>query len=170
MINKIKNGGVCRLLAFVFVGALASGCAGVPKPKPWNVSIVKNTSDSIRVDLIGITEDEKPAWEAYNLDTYWRDGGDTDLHRKDADPLTQVLKMGQPWVVSANDPKWKQWLDRGDTELLVIADIPGTFDPGPADLRRRFLPLAPVWDAKNNTLEIEVKRTEVQVDTPRNAK
>lgn len=152
---------VVSLLAAVF----AVGCASTHlHPKAWNISINKTTYASIQVDLIGVTEAEKPYWEGYNIDKYWSDG---DLRRKNAQPLTQVLKMGQPWVVSMNNPKWQEWLNRGATELLVIANLPGHFDAGPADPRRIFLPLDKhAWNAKNNTLEIEIQDTMILVLTP----
>ena len=140
---------------------LLAGCAS--GPKPWNLSINKTTSASIQVDLIGITESEMPYWAGYDIDKYWSDG---DLRRKNAAPLTQILKLGQPWVVAKTDPKWKEWLGRGDSELLVIANLPGHFDAGPADPRRLILPLRNVYDAKNKTLEIEVQDTLIRLNTP----
>jgi len=162
-----KNVGFCWIVAAVMSAALLTGC-GTPGAKPWNLSINKTTSASIQVDLIGITEAEKPYWEGYNLDKYWSDG---DLRRQNAHPLTQVLKMGQPWVVPATDPRWQEWLNRGATELLIVANLPGHFDAGPADPRRLFLPLTKgVWQAKNDTLEIEVQDTLIVVNTPQKPK
>ena len=160
IINKIrrKMGQCWRFMALVAVAGCASG------PKPWNLSINKTTSASIQVDLVGVTESEKPYWQGYDIDRYWTDG---DLRRKNAQPLSQILKLGQPWVVPATDPHWRTWLGRGDTSLLIIANLPGHFDPGAADPRRLFLPLSKkAWDAKNNTLEIEVQDTLIQVNTP----
>jgi hypothetical protein len=140
----------------------AMGC-GSTRPRPWNVSISKSTYASVEVDLIGVKEAEKPYWDGYNIDKYWSDG---DLRRKNARPLTKILKVGQPWVISKDDPKWKEWLDRGATDLLVVANLPGHFDPGPADPRRCYLSLAPVWKAKDHTLEIEIQDTMILVQTP----
>ena len=152
------------MLGLLAVGL--TGC-GTPGPKPWTLSINKTTSASIQVDLVAVTASEKPYWEGYNLDKYWSDG---DLRRKNAQPLTQILKLNQPWVVPLTDPKWREWLNRGDTELLIIANLPGHFEPGPADPRRLFLPLQPVWETKNNTLAIEVQDTLILVNTPQKPK
>ena len=163
MINLKKMGGTGWMMAGVLAAVLLAGC-GTPGPKPWNLSINKTTSASIQVDLIGVTETERPYWEGYNLDQYWTDG---DLRRKNAQPLTQILKLGQPWVVPTTDPKWKEWLGRGDTQLLIIANLPGHFDAGPADPRRLFVPLKPVWKPETkDTLEIEVQDTLIKVNTP----
>ena len=162
MLSKTKTGRAGGLVACVMAALLLAGCAA--GPKPWNLSINKTTSASIQVDVIGISKADEPYWEGYNINTYWSDG---DLRRKDAQPLTQILKLGQPWVIPATNPKWKTWFDHGATELLIIANIPGHFDAGPADPRRRFLPLAKkAWDAKNDTLEIEVQNTQILPITP----
>lgn len=159
-----KTVGCCGLLAVVLAGVLLTGC-GSAQPRPWNVSITKTTSASIQVDLIGVNAAEEPIWQGYNIDKYWSEG---DLRRKDAQPMTQVLKKGQPWVISLKDAKWQAWLNRGATELLVIANLPGHFEPGSGDPRRLFLPLNKgAWNAKNDTLEIEVQDTMILVLTPR---
>jgi hypothetical protein len=163
MMSTTKFGRVSGLIAGVLAAVLLAGCAST-SPKPWNLSINKTTSASIQVDLIGIAKADEPYWQGYNLDKYWSDG---DLRRKNAQPLTQILKMGQPWVIPMTDPKWNEWFAHGATELLIIGNLPGHFDAGPADPRRRFLPLdKKSWDAKNNTLEIEVQDTQILVNTP----
>lgn len=163
--NYSKKTARFALVVSLLAAVLAVGCASShPRPKAWNISINKTTYASIQVDLIGVTESEKPYWEGYNIDKYWSDG---DLRRKNAQPLTQVLKMGQPWVVSVSNSKWQEWLNRGATELLVVANLPGHFDAGPADPRRLFLPLDKhAWNAKNGTLEIEIQDTMILVLTP----
>ena len=166
MMNKAKSSGLGALMAGVVAAGLVSGC-GTPGPKPWNLSINKTTPASIQVDVIGIKESENPVWEGYNIDKYWSDG---DLRRINAQPLTQILKLGQPWVIPATDPKWQKWIARGDTELLIIGNLPGCFDAGPADPRRLIIPLQPVWQTKNDTLEIEVQDTLIQVNTPQKPK
>src|SRR5438093_2975693 len=66
------------------IALIAVGCFGGSKIKPtaWNITIVKtNTPASIEVDLIGITEEEKPEWDGYSIDKYWTPG---DQKRADA--------------------------------------------------------------------------------------
>jgi len=144
----------------------ACGCQ--TGPQPWNLSIKKTTPSSIQVDLIGVPESDKPSWEGYDMTKYWSDG---DLRRSEADKLTQTMQMGHPWIISLDDPKWNEWLDRGASELMIIANLPGTLPSGSADPRRLFIPLDKhAWKAKNGTLEFEVQDTIIQVLTPRNLK
>src|SRR5882672_9248938 len=92
MIKKVVHILSPLLLAIAIIGV---GCFGGSKikPKAWTVSIVKtNTPASIEVDLIGITEEEKPEWEGYPIDKYWTPG---DQKRADAtDKWTRSLEMG----------------------------------------------------------------------------
>jgi len=148
------------ILALTF---FACGCGTArPKPQPWNISVTKTTPASIRVDLIGVPDADMPAWESYNMDDYWKDG---DPRRREADKLEQTLQTDQPWVIPNTDPKWNEWLDRGATELLIIADLPGHFEPGSGDPRRLFISLDKhAW--KGDTLIIEVQDTIINNLTP----
>lgn len=166
--NYSKTTGFYLAMAVILTAVLTVGCASTkthpPRYQAWNVSITKSTTASIEVDLIGVRDSEKPIWDGYNLDKYWSDG---DLRRKDAKPLTQILKVGQPWVVSMNDSKWQEWLNRGATDLLVVANLPGHFDAGPADPRHCYLSLNKyAWPPKTNTLEIVIQDTMISVQTP----
>ena len=73
--------------------------------------------------------------------------------------VTEAVKAdGRPLVVRKDDPHWQNWIRHGATELLVIADLPGQFTPGPNDPRRTFIPLDPrAW--KDDRLEIQVQDT-----------
>jgi len=153
-----------RLALFLATMLAAGGCAGSKGPPvAWKVSITKATPASIEVDLIGVTEADKPFWAGYDLDKYWTPG---DLRRRQADKLSKTLPLNQPWSVERNDPKWNDWLNRGATDLLIIANLPGRFDPGPADPRRIFVPLdKKSWEAKDQALEIQVQDTLIRVLT-----
>jgi len=134
------------------------------KPKAWNVSITKNTESTIVVDLIGITEEEKPEWEGYPIDKYWTPG---DQKRADAtDKWSKSLEMGKYETMDSKDEHWKKWLGRGVTHLLIIARLPGTHPPGPADPRRKIISLDK-GEWKGNTLEFEVRATGIRILTPR---
>lgn len=153
----------CSLLLF---GLLVSGCGGggkaTIKPRPWAVSIVKNTPASIEVDLVGVTELEKQAWEGYSITRYWTPG---DQRRANADKLSMDLVTGKPWIIEATDPKWNQWLGRGVTSLLLIARLPGRFEAGSADPRRLFISLDKnKW--KEKTIKFEIFDTEIRQLTP----
>ena len=147
---------------------LISGCATLQKPVVWNISIDKTTPASIEVDLIGITASEIPAWESMNVDKYLAPGSQL---RKDADKNTVDLKMGKQLVLSKTDPKWSGWLlpgGRGVDHLVIIANLPGQWQAGTGDWRRKIIPLDKrAWQAKNDTLEFQVKDTEISEMTAR---
>jgi hypothetical protein len=153
------------LLAVAGVGLWGAGCSSAPKAKPYNVSITKTTPASIEVDLIGVTPLEKGPLEGYSIDQYWASG---DRLRgglvEGRDRLTVRLKMGEPWVLDRKDPIWATWKERGVKELLLIANLPGTFAAGPADPRRVFIPLN---DWKEKTIQIEVREAQIIFLTPR---
>ena len=144
----------------IALAAVSSGC-GTPKPKPvaWNLSITKTTYSTIEVDLIGVPKGGKPLWEGYDMDQYWKPG---DQRRQDAKKLSMDLVYKEPWIVARTNLQWHEWLDRQKvTDLLIIANLPGTnFPSGAADPRRRFVPLDKrAWEAKKRTLEFEVQDT-----------
>jgi hypothetical protein len=156
---------ISGLLLLVALSGLLVACQSTqPNPAAWDVVITKTVPDSIEVDLIGISEIERPAWEGYDLDQYWATG---DSRRANADKLSKSLETGQPWLVSRSDPQWQRWFNRGATELLILANLPGHFAPGPTDPRRTFLPLARNrWKTTGRRLEIEVQDTIVRPLTP----
>jgi hypothetical protein len=153
------------LLAF---GALAilslTGCS--TGPSAWNLEIRKTTGSSIQVDLVGVTESEKPKWEAYSMDNYWNN--ENDPRRTDALKLTHFFGSKEPWLVPKDDPIWQKWFAQGDTELAIIANLPGAnFPAGAGDPRLNFFPLNKgAWKAKKHTLVFEVQDTIVKPVTP----
>jgi len=146
------------------VSLVAVGCGSTPKPKPvygWDISITKKTPASIEVDIVGITSTEKAFCESLTADQYWKPGSRirTDLH-----PLSQTLQLNQPWEITRGDPKWLEWKGRGVTEVLVLANLPGT-----GGRWKEYLPLdKKAWDPKKKyALEVEILETRIQVLTPR---
>jgi hypothetical protein len=158
-------------LSLFALGALAvlslTGCS--TGPSAWNISITQVQPGSIQVDLVGVSESEKPKWEAYSMDSYWNN--ENDLRRGNALKLTHFLEFNKPWTVSRNDPIWQKWFSHGDTELAIIANLPGNFPPGAGDPRLNFFPLDKgSWKAKNHTLAFEVQDTIVNPVTPQKSK
>ena len=153
-------------LAAIFTTLFVVGC-GTPQPRSWNLVITKSTSASIEVDLIGVRASGIPVWEGYNLDQYWSEGN---LRRKEAKPMSKILEKDKPWLVSATEAQWQEWMNHGATHLLIMANLPGHFEAGASDPRRLFLPLADVYKSKNHTLEIEVQGTMISLLTPQKAK
>jgi hypothetical protein len=149
------------LIAFAWTGCQSA----TPKLRPMNLVLNKMTPASIKVDLIGVSEVERHAWEGYDVDQYWTEG---DSRRANADKLTVNLPTGQSAIIRKDDPHWQSWIQRGADQLLVIADLPGQFTPGPTDPRRIFIPLTrdAAWTAKGDSLEIQVQDTMVRALTP----
>ena len=143
------------LLALPLIGF---GCRST-KPVAWNLSITKTTTSTIEIDLIGVPRGGKPLWEGYSMDDYWKPG---DQRRLDAKPLSKDLVYNEPWIVTRTNLQWQKWLDlQKATDLLIIANLPGTnFPAGAADPRRKFIPLSKrAWVANKRTLEFEVQDT-----------
>ena len=144
-----------------------TGCSS--GPSAWNIKVTQITPGSIQVDLVGITESEKPKWEAYSMDNYWNN--ENDPRRMNALKLTHFLQLNNPWVVSKDDPIWQKWFSHGDTELAIVANLPGNFPAGPGDPRLNFYPLnTGAWDASKHTLIFEVQDTIVNPVTPQKNK
>ena len=157
---------LCFLCVLLAMPVLLTGCLfGGGSPRAWNVSLVKKTPATITVDLIGVSKSDKSDWAGYDLNKYWSPG---DFRRKEADKVTfENLEEGVPVTLSIKDPQWDKWFSHGATELLVIAYLPGNWPGGADDPRRKFLPLSRKdWDAKKNTLEIEIQNTRIHVLTP----
>lgn len=147
-------------LQLLSVTLLVAGCGtSQPKPVAWNISVTKPAP--IEVDLVAVTAREKSRFEGYALDKYW---SPNDEERKSADKVTS--QPTESWTITKKDPKWKSWLGRRVVGLFVIANLPGNFEGG-ADPRREYLPLDKNhWDAKKQTLEIEVKENRILILTP----
>jgi hypothetical protein len=163
---KIKVKAPLKLLMlFVAMTFLVTGCRSGTKPVAWNVSITKTTPASIEVDFIGVSPSEKPYWmNDVKPDDYWKPN---DSIRQGARKLTINFQSGTTFVLQRKDPIWNDWLNYGATELMVMADLPGTYDNSPYDRRRLFLPLnTKTWKSKNKTLEIQIQDEFIRVLTP----
>lgn len=163
-------GGYLFLGMIVMVLVLAIGCSTTkaqPKPVAWNIKIEKTVPASIEVHLIPVNRFNRAEWENYDITEYWKPN-----NRRRADQRRTMwskdLRENQPEEIAKTDPEWERWLKEDKaTELLLIANLPGRdFPTGPADPRRKFLPLdKSYWAAEKGTLEIEVRTTEVLIRT-----
>jgi len=148
----------------VFPALLGIGC----RSPRWNVSTTKVTPASVEVDLVGVTPSDEPYWKNMRPDDYWKP--DSSI-RSGATKVTTRFQEGQTWVLSKDNPIWDKWLAHGVTEIMVIANLPGSYDNSLYDRRRVFLPLkAKAWRPKDQTLEIEVQDEFVKVLTPSKGK
>ncbi len=150
------------LVAAVF---LTAGCHSGTKPVAWNLSVTKATPASIEVDFIGVSPSEKPYWmNDVKPDDYWKPN---DSVRQGAKKLTTNFQSGSTFLLTKKSPIWNDWLNTGATELMIMADLPGSYDNGPYDRRRLFLPLnTKQWNSKHSTLEIEIQNEFIRVLTP----
>jgi hypothetical protein len=157
------------LLLLTTLVLIASGCSSAPKQ--WNVKLTKTTPASVRVDLVGVSKLEDAHWRSIKPDEYWKENSPI---RKDVENRRKTTKFeeNQEFTLSADDPIWQIWARPGLYELMIIAELGGAnaanrFDNGPADPRRLILPLkAKDWNAKKNTLEIQINDGQVLPLTP----
>ena len=162
-------GAAALLLA---VCALLSGCASCKPGKPGplgkyqiDVNLDPSLKDaSVAVDIVGVTPLIAPRWDNYSMKQYWQP---QDEMREGADKITFTLGNNvMNHSISANDPKWNDWLKRGVTKVVVLADLPGALDEkvGSLDARRQMLSLDKCdWADGTTNLTIDVKRSGLEV-------
>ncbi len=97
---------------------------------------------SVTVDLVGVSEPNRPRWEAYSMTKYWKDG---DPMRANAVKKTFNFTSGSALSgkLESSDPICGQWKAQSATCVFVLVDLPGaqTDQPGSLDARRQILPL-----------------------------
>jgi hypothetical protein len=161
--NLIKWKMVANLAVLLVVPSILGigmGCRSMR----WNVSTTKVTPASVEVDLVGVTPSDEPYWKNMKPDDYWKPDNSM---RSGATKVTTRFQSGHTWVLREDDPIWKTWLDRGVNQLMVIANLPGSYDNSLFDRRRLFLPLkSKAWRAKDRTLEVEIQDEFVKALTP----
>jgi hypothetical protein len=162
--NQMAKLGFAMLLGLL--AATTFGCRSI-KPVAWHVNLNKVTIASVEVDVIGISPSEKPYWQSAKVDDYWQPGSSL---RKDVANrrVSSDFRSGATWTLEQTNSIWQTWFNDGATELMIIARLPGSsFDNGPYDRRRIFVPLGKdLWKAKNRTLQIEVQDEFIRVLTP----
>ena len=167
-LKKTNMKTVTLLLLLVALPLVTVGCfTSRAKPVPWNVSIIKHTTATIEVDLVGVTPLEKLQWmNGVKPGDYWKPNNSL---RKGVNKSSKNLETGKAWVLKKEDRIWKDWLKKGATDLMIMANLPGNFeDSGPFDRRRVFIPLGKnKWKKpKDKTIEIEVQDGIINVLTP----
>jgi len=153
-----------------------TGCGSCKpgRPGPIGTYDIEVTLDpslqqgAVVVDLVGVNVGSLPDWENYPMSQYWQDGNQ---RRRDADKhtLNFAMKKSAKELLPATDDKWKQWQTKNVTHVLVLADLPGSFNdaPGNADARRKVLPLDRChWTAGTKKLALHVKPTLIEIQSP----
>lgn len=139
-----------RVWLVLVVGAVVlagNGCGD----KPQSYHLLLECDDvvakkSVRVDLIPVSQIDLSGWEAVQLSKYWQP---QNTKRSGTEKITRNFGFGQPrsYVLRISDPdikdKWRDWLRRGVTHLVVLADLDSVTEdaPGNADPRRKIIPL-----------------------------
>ena len=142
------------------IAAFLVGC-GTPPATKHAVELVPRTDASVEVDLVGATASDLPDWKAYSMNKYWQPG---DPMRRDAEKVTLRIDGKETKQFAPNDPIWDKWFARQATYLVVLAHLPGDFQDGPTDPRRKIVPLAAI--EKNDPLQIEIQERRIMVVTP----
>ncbi len=155
---------LCGILLFL------NGCGD--KPQTYNLLLECDdvvAKKSVRVDIIPVSKIDLPEWEAYPVSKYWQP---QNPKRAGAEKLTKNFGFGQPksYVLKSSDPeiktKWKDWMNRHVSHLVVIADLDSVSDDaaGNADPRRKIIPLNKKSWPDTSTLRILVQDGGIRVD------
>jgi hypothetical protein len=164
-----KNHFTTTALGLLALALAAVGCSSTPKPKvrAWNIKITKVTPASLEVDLVGVNKSEDPYWRSVSVNKYWQPNS---ALRREAENRAKNSRFegSKEYELKQDDPVWGKWFGYGAYELMVIANLPGSFSDTGSDPRRLFLPLDKnQWpEAKEQTLELEVSESQIRVLTP----
>ena len=158
------------LVAFA-VGLLAQGCASSGhnsgKPVAWNIKVTKSTAASVEADLLGISPSEDSYWrQSVKPDDYWNPNKAIRRQALERAKTTR-FEQGPTFVLKIDDPIWNKWRSYGATELLVMVNLPDKHSNDESDPRRLIIPIGKkAWEAKANTLELEILDGQIRVLTP----
>jgi hypothetical protein len=152
-------------VALLALPALLTGCSGSGMGK-YNVMVspgggLKDAAGgmpSVEVDLVGASDAQAERLKAYSVNDYFS-GRDTMRAEADKKTLSFTKASPGPQTLSEKDPIWQSWKDKGATQLVVIANLPGVSGKG-EDPRRLVLPLAGNrWDTDD--IQVEVQKSGV---------
>ncbi|MEX0885057.1 MAG: hypothetical protein WD009_01340 [Phycisphaeraceae bacterium] len=127
----------------ILLAALVAGCGG---PRAYDVEVTLDeslASTSIAVDIIGANASLAETLSEVSVNEYFSPGNRlrAGVDRK---TLRFVGDSEETQTLERDDPIWDTWMDKGATQLIVVANLLGSFDDrtGSADDRRLILPLA----------------------------
>jgi hypothetical protein len=153
----------CFILGPLFVAWMAcTGCSSAPRK--YDVKINAATPASVDVDIIGATASDLPDWNSYSINKYWQEG---DVRRRDAQKVEMKTGETKQVVLHRTDTIWNVWFGRGVDHLVIIANLPGSYEDGPNDPRRKVLDLYPeAWKDGTSDLQIEIQESRINILTP----
>lgn len=125
---------------------------------------------TIQVDLIGLTDAERRAWDELPISGYWLPGSEVrKAHGDRTASFRFSAERSQLFVIHADSEIWRTWHKAGARWLYVVANLPGGIEDqaGAADPRRLAISLSSSeWDA-DAPFQIQVRRDSVVFMTPR---
>lgn len=160
-------------ILILLAAAMISGCASANRHEivvSLDAPLSRERSrPTIQVDLIGLDDAERAAWDEMSISTYWMPGSSLrSAARHRVVHFRFSPEQSQLYVVPIDSDIWKIWRKSGAKWLYVIANLPGGLDdkPGAADPRRLAVSLSSKeWDAEAPLL-IEIRRDAVVFMTP----
>lgn len=120
-----------KLALLIAFGAFFVGCSS-----RYNMSVylspdlVKHYGyyPSLEVDIVGLNKNEAVWMQSYKLDKYFEPGNPM---RKSLLPYTMHFSQQKAVLqvdFSDKEKSWKQWIDKGATELMIAVNLPGISD------------------------------------------
>lgn len=125
----------------------------------------------VEVDLYGANGTDLASWSDVPIEDYWKDGN---VMRSD-NPNKGVLIFDPGGtettkVFPATDKLWDVWKRRGGSDLVILAEIPGSAgtwkgDPK-ADPRRQVVPLSSCyWDSAKEPIRVQVHSGSISIES-----
>lgn len=122
-----------------FCGCVSQGV----QPHSFEVRVDNSLKDaSMEIHAIGVNPVEATRFAEMSVSDYWKSGNPVRMSN-----TPQKVKFNLPsqerMKLSSESPVWNEWLSRGATEIVFIADLPGDYEDkrGNSDRRRIILPL-----------------------------
>jgi hypothetical protein len=159
-------------VSLLLLGALvfSAGCSSTRHksgtPVAWNIKLVKTTTSSVEVDLIGISISEDSYWsKSVKPDDYWNPSKPI-RSQAESRAWSTRFETAPVSILKIDDKIWNQWLGYGASELLILASLRGRYSNDENDPRRLILDIGKNhWQAKDKTLELEVLDGQIRVLT-----
>ena len=106
-------------------------------------------SAMIQIDFVKVKRSEVPIWMGMNIDDYFSPGSQfRDFAKKRGDVFTvyyNVPAKAFQGTIPSDDEVWENFeYERGSEQsfdIIVLADLPGSYGGSPVDIRRKIIPL-----------------------------
>jgi hypothetical protein len=144
MIHSLKK---LRVAVLCMTLILLSGCDA---PEVVIVVAPEYADATIQIDFVKVPRSEIGIWMAKDLNAYFSHADPLRAQAVERDAIYSVHynipDLNYKGLIPTDDPVWERFkFDTGsgeqDFDILVLADLPGVFEPGPNDPRRRVIPL-----------------------------